>query len=212
LASIGSFLDHAVLAPIASMVTQGGYGGVFVAMLIENILQFIPSEAIMPLAGYLVSQGKLALVPTILAGTLGTILGTFPWYLIGLYANEEKLEALISRHGAWFGVTSAKLKKSRLWFNRYGHLMVFWGRLVPVLRTLVSIPAGMELMPMRSFLLWTSLGSLIWNALLTITGYLLGEHWQVLHTWLKPFTALAVAGLIGFFLYWVFSSRRASAG
>ena len=201
-----------MLAPIESMVTQGGYGGVFVAMLIENFLQFIASEAIMPLAGYLVSQGKLALMPTILAGTAGTILGTFPWYLIGLYMNEEKLETAISRHGAWFGVTSAKLKKSRLWFNRYGHLMVFWGRLVPVLRTLVSIPAGMELMPMRSFLLWTSLGSLIWNAFLTFTGYLLGEHWQELHTWLKPFTALAVAGLIGFLLYWLFTSRRAQAG
>ena len=173
------------------MVTRGGYGGVFLAMVVENFLQFIPSEAIMPLAGYMVSQGKLALIPTILAGTLGTILGTFPWYLIGLYANEEKLESTISRHGAWFGVTSTKLKKSRVWFNRYGHLMVFWGRLVPVLRTLVSIPAGMELMPMRTFLLWTSLGSLIWNAFLTLTGYLLGEHWKDLHTWLKPFTALA---------------------
>jgi alkaline phosphatase len=169
LADPGSLLGS-VLAPIEAMVSRGGYGGVFVAMLVENFLQFIPSEAIMPLAGYLASQGKLALVPTILAGTLGTNLGTFLWYLIGLYANEEKLEAAISRLGVWFGVTSAKLKKSRHWFNRHGHLMVFWGRLVPVLRTLVSIPAGMALMPMRSFLLWTSLGSLIWNALLTATG------------------------------------------
>jgi len=177
-------------------------------MVVENFLQFIPSEAIMPLAGYMVSQGKLALIPTILAGTLGTILGTFPWYLIGLYANEEKLESTISRHGAWFGVTSTKLKKSRVWFNRYGHLMVFWGRLVPVLRTLVSIPAGMELMPMRTFLLWTALGSLIWNAFLTLTGYLLGEHWKDLHTWLKPFTALAVAGLVGLAFYWLFVVRK----
>lgn len=145
-------------------------------MLIESVVQFIPSEAIMPLASYLVSQGKLALVPTILAGTAGTILGTSPWFLIGHYVNEETLEAAISRHGAWFGVTSGKLRKSRLWFNRHGHPMVFRRRLVPVLRTLVSIPAGMELMPMRSFLLWTSLGRLIWNAFLTHTGYRLGEH------------------------------------
>lgn len=177
-------------------------------MLIENVLQFIPSEAIMPLAASMVSQGKLALVPTILAGTAGTILGTVPWYLIGLYVNEEQLEAAISRYGAWFGVTSGKLKTSRLWFNRHGHLMVFWGHLVPVLRTLVSIPAGMELMPMRSFLLWTSLGRLIWNAFLTYSGYLLGEHWQVLHSWLKPVTALAVAGLIGLLLYWLFRSAE----
>ena len=211
LADPGSLLDRSVLAPIEAMVSRGGYGGVFVAILVENFLQFIASEAIMSLAGYLASQGKLALVPTILAGTLGTILGTFLWYLIGLYANEEKLEAAFSRLGVWFGVTSAKLKKSRHWFNRHGHLMVVWGRLVPVLRTLVSIPAGMELMPMRSFLLWTSLGSLIWNAFLTTTGYLLGEHWRVLHTWLKPVTALVVAGLVGALLYWLFTSRRAPA-
>ena len=202
-------LEHGVLAPIEAMVSRGGYSGVFTAMLIENVVQFIPSEAIMPLAGYMVSQGKLAMLPTILAGTAGTILGTFPWYLIGLYGNEEKLESTIRRHGSWFGVTPSKLKKSRLWFNRHGHLIVFWGRLVPVLRTVVSIPAGMELMPMRSFLLWTSLGSLIWNALLTCTGFWLGEHWQLLHTWLKPFTALAVAGLVGFAVVWLLQSRQA---
>lgn len=208
MADPGSFLDHSVIAPIEAMVSRGGYGGVFTAMLIENVVQFIPSEAIMPLAGYMVSQGKLQLIPTIAAGTAGTILGTFPWYLIGLYANEEKLEASLQRHGAWFGVSPTKLKKSRLWFNRHGHLMVFWGRLVPILRTVVSIPAGMELMPMRSFLLWTSLGSLIWNALLTCIGFWLGANWQLLHTWLKPFTALAAAGLVGFALVWLFQSRK----
>ena len=118
---------------------------------------------------------------------------------------------LFRSHGAWFGVTSTKLKKSRIWFNRYGHWMVFWGRLVPVLRTLVSIPAGMELMPMPKFLLWTSLGSLIWNALLTIIGFWLGSNWQLLHQWLKPFTALAVAGLIGFGVFWLVQSRQGEA-
>ena len=208
MADPGSFLDHAVLAPIETLVSRGGYGGVFTAMLIENVLQFIPSEAIMPLAGYLVAQGKLQLGPTILAGSLGTIVGTFPWYLLGLYANEEKLEANLRRHGAWFGITATKVKKSRQWFNRYGYHMVFWGRLVPVLRTLVSIPAGMELMPIGPFLLWTSLGSLLWNALLTCTGFWLGSHWRELHTWLKPFSTLVVAGLIGLAVYWLVQSRR----
>jgi len=90
--------------------------------------------------------------------------------------------------------------------------MVFWRRLVPVEHTLVSIHAGMELMPIRSFLLWTSLGSLIWNAFLTLTGFLLGEDWEMLHTWLKPISALAVAGVIGFLVYWLFSSLKATAG
>ena len=154
-----------LFAGITQLVSQGGYGGVFLAMLVENFLQFIPSEAIMPLAGYLVFTGKLQLLPTILAGTAGTIAGTLPWYLIGRLVNTELLEAQLDRHGAWFGITPGKLRHARHWFQRYGAWVVFWGRLVPILRTLISIPAGIEMMPWRPFLLWTSLGSLLWNAL-----------------------------------------------
>jgi alkaline phosphatase len=201
-----------VLAPlfaaITHLVSQGGYGGVFLAMLVENFLQFIPSEAIMPLAGYLVFTGKLQLVPTVAAGTLGTIAGTIPWYLIGRMVNEERLEAHLHRHGAWFGITPAKLRKSRHWFNRYGALVVFWGRLVPILRTLISIPAGMEMMPWRPFLLWTSLGSLIWNAALTLAGVKLGENWEQVHGMLRPFTALVAGSLLLLAVLFLWRSRR----
>lgn len=199
---------QSLLHTIDQLVSQGGYPGVFLAMLVENFLQFIPSEAIMPLAGFLVYEGKLRLLPTILAGTAGTILGTFPWYWIGRVVNEEKLEAYLSRHGAWFGITSGKLRKSRHWFNRHGVLIVFWGRLVPILRTLVSIPAGMEMMPWRSFLLWTSLGSLIWNAALTLAGYKLGQNWGMVHSLLRPFTLLAALSLVALGIYFVLSQPR----
>jgi membrane protein DedA with SNARE-associated domain len=201
-----------VLAPlfaaITQLVSQGGYGGVFLAMLVENFLQFIPSEAIMPLAGYLVFAGKLQLVPTIVAGTLGTIAGTMPWYLIGRLVNEERLESRLSRHGAWFGITPAKLRKSRQWFNRYGALVVFWGRLVPILRTLISIPAGIEMMPWKPFLLWTSLGSLLWNAALTLAGFKLGENWERVHGMLRPFTALVAGGLVVLVLLFLWRNSR----
>ena len=94
---IGPVVQHS----IETLLSLGGHGGVFLAMLVENFLQFIPSEAIMPLAGYLAFAGKLQLVPTILAGTLGTILGTLPWYWIGRGVNEERLERYLNRHGAW---------------------------------------------------------------------------------------------------------------
>jgi membrane protein DedA with SNARE-associated domain len=194
-------------ASIESLITHQGYAGVFLAMLIENFLQFIPSEAIMPLAGFFVSEGKLQMVPTIAAGTLGTILGTFPWYLIGRTVNEEKIEHHVERHGAWLGITSAKLRKSRKWFNRHGHQIVFWGRLVPILRTLVSIPAGIELMPVRAFLIWTALGSLLWNIFLTVTGYYLGRNWTALHPFLRPLTILVVCGLLGLALWYLFPRR-----
>ena len=189
-------ITTAPLQAVDALVSHGGYAGVFLAMLVENILQFIPSEAIMPLAGYLVFKGQLQLLPTILAGTLGTILGTVPWYWVGRLVNEERLERLLHNHGAWLGITAGKLRKSRQWFNRYGAMVVFWGRLVPILRTLISIPAGMELMPWKPFLFWTSLGSLIWNALLTFAGVKLGENWNQVHSLMRPFTALAAGSLV----------------
>lgn len=197
-----------LFAGITELVSQGGYAGVFLAMLVENVLQFIPSEAIMPLAGYLVFTGKLQLVPTILAGTAGTIAGTVPWYLIGRVVNTERLEAQLDRHGAWFGITPGKLRKSRHWFQRYGAWVVFWGRLVPILRTLISIPAGIEMMPWRPFLVWTSLGSLMWNAALTVAGFKLGENWERVHGMLRPFTALVAGALVVLVLLVLWRNRR----
>ena len=197
-----------LFAGITQLVSQGGYGGVFLAMLVENFLQFIPSEAIMPLAGYLVFTGKLQLLPTILAGTAGTIAGTLPWYLIGRLVNTELLEAQLDRHGAWFGITPGKLRHARHWFQRYGAWVVFWGRLVPILRTLISIPAGIEMMPWRPFLLWTSLGSLLWNAALTLAGVQLGANWERVHAMLRPFTALVAGALVALVLVVLWRNRR----
>ena len=203
-------ITTAPLQTVETLVSHGGYAGVLLAMLVENILQFIPSEAIMPLAGYLVFKGQLQLLPTILAGTIGTILGTVPWYWIGRLINEERLEQLLQTHGMWLGITAGKLRKTRQWFNRYGAMVVFWGRLVPILRTLISIPAGIELMPWRSFLFWTSLGSLIWNALLTVAGLKLGENWEQVHSLMRPFTALAAGALISLALMMLWKNRAAS--
>lgn len=160
----------------------------------------------MPLAGFLVSQGHLSLLPTIAAGTAGTVAGTVPWYVIGRTVNEERLEQLVRRHGALLGMTVGKLRKTRAWFHRYGVLIVFWGRLVPVVRTLVSIPAGIELMPWRPFLFWTSLGSLIWNAFLTLMGLVLGQNWELLHAYMRPFTLFVLVAVLAF-LFWTLIRR-----
>jgi len=192
---------------IGNLVSSGGYVGIFLAMLIENFIQVIPSEAIMPLAGFLVSEGKLDFPLTCLAGTLGTIVGTLPWYYIGRTVNQQKIERYVQRHGRWFGITLAKLRQSRMWFLRYGNAIVFWGRLVPILRTLVSIPAGIELMPIRRFLLWTAFGSLLWNIFLTTSGLLLGSQWDKVHTFLKPFTIIAGFILVCLAIAYILSLR-----
>ena len=163
-----------------------GYTAIFAAMFLENLFPPIPSELIMPLGGFYVQQGQLDLVPVVLAGLLGTVFGALPWYGIGRLINEERIEAWLQRHGRWIGISADELARSRRWFSRYGTALVFWGRLVPGIRTLISVPAGIEMMPMAPFLVWTTAGSLIWTALLTVAGMVLGEGYSNVELWIDP--------------------------
>ena len=163
-----------------------GYGAIFAAMFLENLFPPIPSELIMPLGGFYVHQGQLALIPVVLAGLLGTVLGALPWYGIGRLINEERIEHWLERHGRWIGISPQELHRSRTWFNRHGTALVFWGRLVPGIRTLISVPAGIEMMPLAPFLIWTTAGSLIWTLLLTVAGLALGEGYSNVELWIEP--------------------------
>ena len=163
-----------------------GYGAIFLAMFLENLFPPIPSELIMPLAGFYVQQGQLNFLPVVVAGLLGTLVGAMPWYGIGRLINEERLEVWLGRNGRWLGISPAELARSRRWFTRYGTSLVFWGRLVPGVRTLISVPAGIELMPFFPFLVWTAAGSLIWTILLTLAGVFLGESYNNVELWIEP--------------------------
>ncbi len=179
-----------------------GYVAIFAAMFLENLFPPIPSELIMPLGGFYVQQGQLQFLPVVLAGLLGTVIGALPWYGFGRLINEERLEVWLSRHGRWIGISPEELARSRRWFSRYGTALVFWGRLVPGIRTLISVPAGIELMPMLPFLIWTTAGSLIWTLLLTGAGLALGESYSNVEVWIDPVSkvvkvALVVAVLAG---------------
>jgi len=167
-----------------------GYGAIAFAMFLENLIPPIPSELIMPLGGFYVSQGQLDLFPVVLAGLLGTLIGALPWYGIGRLVNEERLEHWLEKNGRWLGINPQELARSRKWFNRYGVSLVFWGRLVPGIRTLISVPAGVELMPITPFLLWTTAGSLIWTLFLTITGFYLGDNYGNIEKWISPFSSI----------------------
>ncbi|WP_216901767.1 DedA family protein [Synechococcus sp. CCY 9618] len=163
-----------------------GYGAIFAAMFLENLFPPIPSELIMPLGGFYVQQGQLSLIPVVLAGLLGTVLGALPWYGIGRLVNEQRIEHWLERHGRWIGISPRELQRSRRWFNRHGTALVFWGRLVPGVRTLISVPAGIEMMPLTPFLLWTTAGSLIWTLALTLAGLALGEGYTNVELWIAP--------------------------
>ncbi len=176
------------------------YLTICLAMFLENIIPPIPSEIIMPLGGFFVFQQKLNFYILIFCGLLGTIAGSLPWYYLGRLVNEKRLSNFLDKRGKYVGITSTDLAKSKLWFDKYGVSLVFWGRLIPGIRTLISVPAGMELMPLRKFLIWTSLGSLIWVGILTYAGYVFGENYPIIQTYLdqikyilKPILILIIA-------------------
>tara|TARA_B100000945_G_scaffold268900_1_gene229561 strand:+ start:163 stop:819 length:657 start_codon:yes stop_codon:yes gene_type:complete len=167
-----------------------GYGAITLAMFLENLIPPIPSELIMPLGGFYVYQGQLDFFPVVLAGLVGTVIGALPWYGIGRLVNEERLEQWLKKNGRWIGIHPQELSRSRKWFNKYGVSLVFWGRLVPGIRTLISVPAGVELMPITPFLVWTSAGSLIWTLFLTSTGFYLGDSYRNIEKWISPFSSI----------------------
>ncbi len=154
------------------------------AMFLENIIPPIPSEVIMPLGGFLVFQGNLNFYVLVIFGLIGTVLGSLPWYYLGRFLNEKKLASFVESKGKFLGINVKDFNKSKLWFDKYGVSLVFWGRLIPGIRTLISVPAGIELMPLKKFLVWTSLGSLIWVVLLSLAGYVFGENYRLIETYL----------------------------
>lgn len=174
-----------------------GYGAIALVMLLENVIPPIPSEVVMPLAGFLIQQGKLQLVPAVLAGLIGTVLGAWFWYGIGRLINEQRLEHWLANHGRWFGLRAEDLARSRRWFNRHGVAVVFWGRIIPGVRTFVSLPAGIELMPQPLFLAWTTAGSLLWLLFLTLAGKALGAGYAQVEGLIKPFSRILVGAVTG---------------
>jgi len=178
------------------------------AMFLENIIPPIPSEIIMPLGGFFVYQGNLNFYILIVFGLFGTVLGSLPWYYLGRFLNEKKLANFIETKGKILGITSKDLYKSKLWFDQYGVSLVFWGRLVPGIRTLISVPAGIELMPLKKFLLWTSLGSLIWVILLTVAGYVFGENYRMIESYIDNFKVLIKPFILIVFVYLIFKFLR----
>ena len=155
----------------------------------------------MPLGGFFVYQQKLNFYILVFWGLLGTVLGSLPWYYLGRLVNEKRIAKFLDKKGKYLGISSNDLNKSKRWFEKYGVSLVFWGRLVPGIRTLISVPAGIELMPLRKFLIWTIFGSFIWVVLLTYAGYVFGENYPIIEIYLDQIKYVVKPILILIFLY-----------
>ncbi|MCU0535342.1 MAG: DedA family protein [Hydrococcus sp. Prado102] len=184
------------------------YMGIALLMFLENLFPPIPSELIMPLAGFTIAKGDMEFVPAILAGVIGTVLGAFPWYYLGKLVSEERLEHLADKYGKWITVTSKDIGKANKWFNRHGIKAVFFGRLVPGVRTLISLPAGINNMSLVPFILYSTIGTTLWVVFLTATGYLLGNNYQLVEEYLGPISKIVLLSLIIWFIIWIVRKRN----
>jgi len=185
-------MGEGIAAWVTNIMNSLGYPGIAFLMFAENLFPPIPSELIMPLAGFNIAQQNMAWLPAIAAGTVGTIAGALPWYYIGKVFNAQRLGAWCDRYGKWLGLSSADINKSVAWFNRHGTKAVFFGRLVPGIRTLISLPAGIEGMALPTFLLYSTAGTAIWVTFLTVIGYALGESYSDVEQYIAPLSKIAL--------------------
>jgi membrane protein DedA with SNARE-associated domain len=197
---------------IPNVMNQLGYWGIGLLMFLENLFPPIPSELIMPLAGFTVAKGQMDFILVIIAGVVGTILGAFPWYYIGKFISEERLEHLADEYGKWISVSSKDIKKANNWFNKHGGKAVFFCRLVPGVRTLISLPAGINNMALIPFTLYSTLGTTIWVTFLTFLGYKLGDNYELVDEYLGPVSKIVLAIIVIFLILWVLRKqmRRSS--
>lgn len=193
---------------ITGIIDAIGAFGVGLLMFIENVFPPIPSELIMPLAGFNAANGAQNLWLVIVFGSLGSIAGALLWYWIGARIGMDRLRRLADRHGRWLTITPDELDRANGWFQRHGGAAVFIGRLIPTVRTFISVPAGVAGMPMGRFLAYTTLGTVIWTALLTLAGYVLQSQYDRVADWLNPLSTAVVVGIAGLYLYRVATYRR----
>jgi membrane protein DedA with SNARE-associated domain len=186
---------------IISTIQSTGYFGIILLMFLENVFPPIPSELIMPLAGYMVAEGQRHFVGVVIAGTVGSVLGALPLYYAGYFLGEERLKAFADKHGPWLTVSPDELDRAKNWFDRHGKRAVLICRIVPALRSLISIPAGIAKMNILAFLCYTAIGACLWTALLVYAGYILGSKFQQVGEYLNPVSyAVLAAILISYFI------------
>jgi membrane protein DedA with SNARE-associated domain len=193
---------------ITNTMNAMGYWGIGLLMFLENLFPPIPSELIMPLAGFTVSQGKLNFQYAVLAGVVGTVFGTLIWYYAGILVGEERLRALADRHGKWLGLSGEDIDKANRWFYRHGTKAVLLGRLVPGIRTIISLPAGISRMRLVPYLVYSTIGTTIWTILLTYAGYLLGKNYDRVDEYLAPVSKIVLLGLVVGFIAWAVRRRQ----
>jgi membrane protein DedA with SNARE-associated domain len=186
---------------IIEWIARGGYLGIFLLMALENIVPPIPSEVIMGLGGMAAARGHMALVPLILWGTAGTTVGNLFWYEIGRRMGVARFRPFVERHQRWLTMDWDDVVRLDRFFHKHGQWVIFVFRFLPTFRTVISLPAGMAKMPLWKFLLFTFVGSAIWNTMLAAAGLLLGSHFDQLDRYVGPFAVATTVLIVLAYVY-----------
>lgn len=184
---------------IIHLIDQTGYLGVGFLMFLETVFPPIPSEVIMPVAGLAAARGKMDIFGVVASGTLGAMLGNYFWYLVARVIGIERFKPWIEKYGRWLTFDWAEIERAEKLFGRQGWAIVFFGRMLPTLRSLISIPAGLLHMRLSTFVIWSTIGTTGWTALLGFSGWVLGQRFGTVETVVGPLsTAVLVVIAIGY--------------
>ncbi|MDN5363223.1 MAG: hypothetical protein PWQ91_284 [Eubacteriales bacterium] len=192
-----------ILAVVVQYIAAMGYWGVGIGMAIESACIPLPSEVILPLGGYLAYRGDITFWGAVMAGTIGGTTGSIIAYAIGYFGGRPLLE----KYGRYMFIKQKELELADRWFQRHGEATVFWTRLMPVVRTFISLPAGIARMNFLRFVIYTFLGSLPWSILPVYLGYKMGENWPLIRQWFHKLDYVIIAALV-VLVAWFFYRRR----
>ena len=206
---------------VQDVINQFGYFGVALLVVIENVFPPIPSEIVLPFAGFVAQQGASAVNATagaaqsdttvigmMIAATVGSVVGALILYFVSAAIGPERLRGFVERFGKWFGVKSSDLVRAEEWFDRRSNAAVLVGRCVPLIRSIVSIPAGFRRMKLTSFVVLTAIGSAVWNIALIGAGALLGDQWERVGEYVGVFQWLVIAAVLVFLVRFVASRLK----
>lgn len=191
-ATIGSFA--------LSMISTFGYSGIFILMMLESMVVPVPSELVMPFAGFLIEKGSFTFPFVILASTFGSITGSLIFYYVGKTGGHS----IVETYGKYVLINHEDVKKTEEWFIKRGELTIFFGRLVPVIRHLISLIAGIGKMNVKKFTFYTIIGAALWNAILAYLGFILGQHWDEVNQYTDQISLVILILLIGFVVYFAY--------
>jgi membrane protein DedA with SNARE-associated domain len=201
---------------VQGVIRAMGYIGLGLVMFLENVFPPIPSEAVLPMAGWLAyeREGGFTLWGVTLVGAIGSVAGALVFYGLGYWFGETRVRELLRRFGKWFLLSEDDFDTALTWFDRYGEYVIFFGRMVPIVRSLISIPAGIASMNLGRFSIYTAVGTALWSFLLGFAGYQLGRNWPLVIEWMgryeKVVLGLAIVAVVVFVVQRLRQRRNAA--